>query len=210
MNDDFDPNAGLFGGDEPQKDPIEEHMEYTFGKNPNRTSAISDIFAAEMLETIENDETIPAEAKPQMIFKMTANSVLDMIMESLDPDTREDVVGCLDSFIGMCIVNKKFQVDILGELRKALTEVPREKGESDDDFERKLSDFEDAWWSIPQPLLNQRNPNDAIQEEMRRYGLERCRKEDGRLHLHPGSSWCWANTPWSSASRPWCWLWTAG
>ena len=168
MSDEFNPNAGLFGGDEPEKDPVEEHMEYTFGKNPNRTSAISDIFAAEMLETIDGDETIPAEAKPQMIFKMTANSVLDMIMESLDPDTREDVVGCLDSFIGMCIVNKKFGVDILGELRKALQTV----NESDEDYERRLSDYEDAWWSIPQPVLNHRNPNDAIQEEMKRYGLE--------------------------------------
>jgi hypothetical protein len=172
MSDEFNPNAGLFGGDEPEKDPVEEHMEYTFGKNPNRTSAISDIFATEMLETIDGDETIPAEAKPQMIFKMTANSVLDMILESLDPDTREDVVGCLDSFIGMCIVNKKFGVDILGELRKALQTVKQNEGESDEDYEKRLSDYEDAWWSIPQPVLNHRNPNDAIQEEMRRYGLE--------------------------------------
>lgn len=173
MSNDFDPNAGLFGGDEPEKDPIEEHMEYTFGKNPNRTSAISDIFATEMLEAIDSDASVPDEAKPRMIFKMTANSVLDMLLESLDPETREDVVGCLDSFIGMCIVNKKFGVDILGELRKALATVKREENESDEDFERKLSDYEDAWWSIPQPLLNSRNPNDAIQEEMRRYGLER-------------------------------------
>ena len=46
-----------------------------------------------------------------------------------------------------------------------------EDGESDEDYDRRVSDFEDAWWSIPQPLLNQRNPDDAIREEMIRYGL---------------------------------------
>ena len=71
----------------------------------------------------------------------------------------------------MCMVNKKFEVDLLGELRKAILEIKQEDGESDEDYDRRVSDFEDAWWSIPQPLLNQRNPDDAIREEMIRYGL---------------------------------------
>jgi len=170
-NDDFNPNAGLFGGDEPEKDPHEEHLEYVFGKNPNRTSAISEIFCREMLESVDKEMDVPDEAKPQLIFKMTANSVLDMVMECLDPDTADEVASCLDSYIGMCIVNKKFEVDIFAELRNALTSVKQEEGESDDDFERKLSDYEDAWWSIPQPRLNGRSPDDAIKEEMNRYGL---------------------------------------
>ena len=41
MTDDYNPNAGLFGDPEPA-DPEKEHVERTFGKNPNRTSAISD------------------------------------------------------------------------------------------------------------------------------------------------------------------------
>ena len=31
---------------------------------------------------------------------------------------------------------------------------------------------EEAWWSIPQPILGGRTPDDAIREEMRRYGLD--------------------------------------
>lgn len=172
MADEFDPNAALFGGEEPQISEEEAHIKETFGKNPNRTSAFSDLFLKEMMATVDEEAELPEEAKRQLIFKMTANSVLDLVMECLSPDTREEVAACLDGYIGMCIVNKKFTVDLMGELRKAIMEVKQNAGESDEDYERRLSDMEDAWWSIPQPILNGRNPDDAIREEMRRYGLD--------------------------------------
>lgn len=173
MADELDPNAALFAGEDVEKTAEEAHIKELFGKNPNRTSAISDLFYREMTETIEEDGSdLPEEAKRQLIFKMTANSVLDMMMECLDPETAEEAAACIDGYIGMCIVNKKFQVDLMGELRKALMTVERNEGESDEDYDRRMSDMEDAWWSIPQPLLNGRTPNDAIAEEMRRYGLD--------------------------------------
>lgn len=171
MTDDYNPNAGLFGDPEPA-DPEKEHVERTFGKNPNRTSAISDLFSKEMMETIMAEKELSDEAKHQLIFKMTANSVLDMIMESLDADTRDEVCACLDGYIGMCLVNKKFEVDLFGELSKALMGVERQDGESDEDFDRRLGDMEEYWWTVAQPKLNGRNPNDAISEETRRYGLD--------------------------------------
>ncbi len=72
----------------------------------------------------------------------------------------------------MCMVNMKNQVDLMSELRKALMTVKQEANESDDDYERRLGDMEEAWWSIPQPILNGRTPDDAIREEMKRYGLD--------------------------------------
>ena len=57
-------------------------------------------------------------------------------------------------------------------MSKALMKVEQNEGESDEDFDRRLGDMEEQWWSIPQPLLNGRNPNDAITEETRRYGLD--------------------------------------
>lgn len=172
MADEYDPNAALFGGEEPEMSEEEAHIKETFGKNPNRTSAFSDLFLQEMMATVNEETELPEEAKRQLIFKMTANSVLDLVMECLSPDTREEVAACLDGYIGMCIVNKKFTVDLMGELRKAILEVKQNTGESDEDYERRLSDMEDAWWTIPQPILNGRNPDDAIREEMRRYGLD--------------------------------------
>lgn len=172
MTGELDPNASLFGGDDQEMSEEEEHLNQLFGKNPNRTSALSDLFSREMMETIDEDPDLPEEAKRQLVFKMTANSVLDVVMECLAPDVAEEVAACLDSYIGMCIVNKRRQVDLLAELRKALLTVKQEDGESDEDFDRRLSDMEEAWWSIPQPLLDGRNPDDAIREEMRRYGLD--------------------------------------
>ena len=172
MADEFDPNAALFGGDEPEIGEEEAHMKETFGKNPTRTSAFSDLFRTDRMDTVEAETELPEEAKKNLIFKMTANSVLDIVMESLSPDTREEVAACVDGYIGMCMVNMKNQVDLMGELRKALMGVKQETGESDEDYERRLGDMEDAWWSIPQPILNGRTPDDAIREEMRRYGLD--------------------------------------
>ena len=172
MTDEYDPNAALFGGDEQEQSEEEAHIKQLFGKNPNRTSAISDLFSKEMMETIDEDTELPEEAKRQLVFKMTANSVLDMVMECLAPDTAEEVSACLDGYIGMSLTNKKHQVDLMGELRKAIMDVKQYEGEGDEDFERRLSDLEDAWWGIPQPKLNGRTPDDAIREEMRRYGLD--------------------------------------
>ena len=172
MTDEYDPNAALFGGDEQEQSEEEAHIKQLVGKNPNRTSAISDLFSKEMMETIDEDTELPEEAKRQLVFKMTANSVLDMVMECLAPDTAEEVSACLDGYIGMSLTNKKHQVDLMGELRKAIMDVKQNEGEGDEDFERRLSDLEDAWWGIPQPKLNGRTPDDAIREEMRRYGLD--------------------------------------
>ena len=172
MTDEYDPNAALFGGDEQEQSEEEAHIKQLFGKNPNRTSAISDLFSKEMMETIDEDTELPEEAKRQLVFKMTANSVLDMVMECLAPDTAEEVSACLDGYIGMSLTNKKHQVDLMGELRKAIMDVKQNEGEGDEDFERRLSDLEDAWWGIPQPKLNGRPPDAASREEMRRYGLD--------------------------------------
>ncbi len=172
MADEYDPNAVLFGGDEPDQSEEEAHIGQLFGKNPNRTSAFSDLFSREMMETIDEDPDLPEEARRQLVFKMTANSVLDVVMECLAPDTAEEVAACLDGYIGMCIVNKKHQVNLMDELRQALLKVDQMEGESDEDFCRRINDLEDAWWSIPQPRLSGRTPDDAIHEEMRRYGLD--------------------------------------
>ncbi len=171
MAGELDPNADLFGSEE-EVDPEQAHIEYTFGKNPNRTSALSDLFGAELLETVDEEQDLPEEAKRQLIFKMTANSVLDMVMEAVDPDVREEICGYLDGYIGTCLVNKRYSVDLYGEMCQALDAVKQEEGESDEDFERRLNDLEDGWWTIPQPLLDGRNPEDAVTEQVRRYGLQ--------------------------------------
>lgn len=172
MPDDYiDPNAALFGTDE-KKDPEQEHIEKTFEKDPNRTSAIHDLIAKDLIASIDQDPSLPKEAREDLIFKMTANSVLDMVMEAVDPETREEVCACLDYYIGMALVNKRYEVDLLQELYNALETVKQEDGESEEDFDRRLSDMEDYWWTIAQPKLDGRNPDDAVTEACRKYGLE--------------------------------------
>jgi len=171
MADDFNPNAGLFGDDEPEKSPEELLNDYTFGMNPNRAVAMQTLFGNRLIQDTMNDEKLPVEAKMSFIFKATAHGILDMIMECLDPEYREEVATSLDSFIGLNLVNQRFKVDLVQAVMEELQKVEQESGESDEEFEIRLSSMEEGWWNIPQPVLNGRNPNDAIREEMGRYGL---------------------------------------
>ena len=170
MAGELDPNADLFGSEEPA-DPEKEHMEHTFGSNPNRTSALSDLFQKALIESVE-EEGLPEEAKLQLVFKMTANSVLDVLMEALEPDLREEVCNYLDGYLGIALVNSRFGVDLYGEMYRALDQVKREEGESDEDFSERLGRMQDDWWLIPQPVLDGRNPDDAVARELRTYGLQ--------------------------------------
>ena len=171
MVNEMDPNAGLFGEPEPEKSAEELLNEYAFGKNPNRAVAMETLFGKRLIDDTLADDTLPVEGKLSFVFKATAHGVLDMIMECLPPEYREEVAVSLDSFIGMNLVNQKFQVDLVKAVREELQKVEQESGESDEQFEARLSAMEEGWWSIPQPVLNGRNPNDAIREEMNRYGL---------------------------------------
>lgn len=94
-----------------------------------------------------------------------------MIMECLQPEYREEVATSLDSFIGLNLVNHRFKVDLVNAVMEELQKVQQDPGESDENFEKRLTAMEEGWWEIPQPILNGRNPNDAIREEMGKYGL---------------------------------------
>jgi hypothetical protein len=171
MSDEFDPNAGLFGDPEPKKSPEELLNDYAFGKNPNRAVAMETLFGKRLIEDTLNDDKLPIEGKMSFVFKATVHGVLDMIMECLQPEYREEVATSLDSFMGMNLVNQRFKVDLVDAVMTELSKVQQNPGESDEQFEARLTAMEEGWWSIPQPILNGRNPNDAIQEEMARYGL---------------------------------------
>ena len=173
MSDEFDPNAGLFGDPEPEKSPEELLNEYAFGKNPNRAVAMETLFGKRLIEDTLNDEKLPIEGKMSFVFKATSHAVLDMVMQCLPPEYREEVATSLDSFIGMNLVNQRFKVDLVDAVMTELSKVEQEENESDEQFEERLGKMEEGWWYIPQPILNGRNPNDAIQEEMGKYGLNR-------------------------------------
>lgn len=165
-----DPNASLFGGDEPEESEEEKAYKQLYGKNPDRVNALKDLWYSEMMSTVK-DCDLPEDAKYEMIFKMTVNSVLDMIDDAAPIDAALDLSFCFDMYMGVAITNKRFNVDLFKEQQKALLEIDRSKFKDDEEYERALTDFEDAWWSIPQPRLEKRNPNEAIRESLAKYGL---------------------------------------
>lgn len=173
MNDDFDPNAALFAGEDgEEKSEEQEAFEYVYERNPRRVSALKDLWFHNLMEKINQMELPSEEAKMQMIFKLTAGGILDMLGDSQPPGFAPEVMSNLDMFMGVALTNMRFKVDLLGEQTKALKAIDPSKFEKDEDYLRTLSDAEDAWWDIAQPPLDGRNPRDAIRETLRKYGLE--------------------------------------
>jgi hypothetical protein len=165
-----DPNADLFGLNDEEFSDEELIDKQLYEKNPRRVSALGDLWYDTMIEEIEK-MNIPEDAKRKMIFSMTANGVLDMIGDSSPVDVGLEVTYCFDMYLGVSMTNKKYKVDLFKEHQKALLSVKRDDFQDDDSYFNALEEFEDQWWEIPQPLLNMRNPNDAIREILSKYGL---------------------------------------
>ncbi len=172
-DEDYDPNAGLFSGEDgEEKSEEQEAFEYVYGRNPRRVSALNDLWFENLMAKINEMELPSEEAKMKMIFKLTAGGILDMLGDSQPPGVAPEVMSDLDMFMGLALTNMRFKVDLLGEQNKALKSIDPNKYENDEEYVKALSDAEDAWWDIAQPLLEMRNPRDAIRETLRKYGLE--------------------------------------
>ena len=163
-----DPNAGLFGDEDASENEV---IEYVFGKNPNRVSAITDLWYEEMMKTLKDMELPDEEAKLRAVFKLTASGLLDMIADSQDPEAAPDVMSDFDMFLAVALTNKRYNINLFAEQQKALETVDRSKFANDEEYAEAVSRAEDIWWEIAQPLLDQRNPNDAIRETLNKYGL---------------------------------------
>lgn len=165
-----DPNADLFGRNDPEESEEEQAYKQLYGKNPNRVSALNDLWYQEMIKTVD-DTDLPEEAKRQMIFKMTANGILDMVADCAPVEMALDLSFYFDMYMGVSLTNKMYNVDLFKEQQKALLSIDRSQFPDEESYEREIVDFEEQWWDIPQPRLEKRNPNEAIREKLSKYGL---------------------------------------
>lgn len=165
----IDPNTGEII--QTVKESDEEIAErQLWGKNPKRTHALNDLWFDDIKESLSKSGK-KGEAKDRLLFNMTVNAVLDLVMEASPDDLSMELSYPLDTYIGMLLVNKKYGVDISEEMNKAVSIVKREQYDTDDDFARAVEDITDHWWSLGQPKLDMRNPSDAIIEMLGKYGL---------------------------------------
>ncbi|MDR0523144.1 MAG: hypothetical protein LBG62_01795 [Candidatus Methanoplasma sp.] len=170
MEKDGDPNAGLFGRDEPEISEEEFASKQIYEKNPKRASALADLCYAD-LESALGGMDLDEEAKRRMLFAMTVNGVLDLIADSLDAETAMEVSYCLDMYMGVSLANKRFSVDLFKEHGKALAGIRPSDFDDEEVYLKTLAEAEERWWEMPQPRLDKRTPNEAIRETLSRYGL---------------------------------------
>lgn len=162
------PNEGLFGSDMATEDEV---MEYVFGKNPDRVEALTDLLYQDLLKQVDAMKLPDNESKMLAVFKLAAGSVLDTIADAQSPGDAPDVMNSFDMFIAVALTNKKYNVNLFAEQQKALESIEKSKFANDEEYAEAVSRAEDVWWEIAQPLLNGRNPNDAIRETLAEYGL---------------------------------------
>ena len=141
-----------------------------WGKNPARAQAMRDLMFNELSEHIKSQD-MPEDRKWEMMFIMAVNSTLDLLFDSPTTDIAMETSYCFDNMVGLALANKKYNVDIIKEARKALETVDRDKFSSDEEYEQAVHEFEEQWWDMGQPALGMRSPNDAIYETLGKYKL---------------------------------------
>ena len=149
--------------------PLESQL---WGKNPKRTEALRDHWFKDMIE-FADENNVPEEARKELVFSMTANSILDMMMESLPEDLALELSYCFDHMIGVVVANQRYGVDLLDAAYKSLEKVKREDFDTDEAFEKAIEEREEKWWTVGKQQLSGRSPNDVIAEALSRYGLNR-------------------------------------
>ena len=150
--------------------PLEAQL---WGKNPKRTQLLRDIWFDSIIEQLNEEKKMPEEAKRELLFMMTANSVLDMVMESLPDEMSLELSYCLDHMMGVAAVNQKFGVDLLETNYEVVSKIKRDSYASDEEFEKAVVEKEEKWWTVGKQLLGGRSPNDAIAEALSKYGLNK-------------------------------------
>ncbi len=163
-----DPNANLFGGDEEEMETIESQL---WEKNPRRCTALKELWYEDLVLTLDEEEELPEEGKRELLFMMAANGVMDLIMEAIPDELAIEMSYGLDTFVAVSLVNKRYNTNLFEEMHKALLTIKRENFDNDECYEKALAEAEEHWWTVPQPLLDQRNPNDAIIEILKEYKL---------------------------------------
>ncbi len=141
-----------------------------FRKNPARAQALRDLMYDSLKEHIDA-QGIPEDRRDEMMFIMIANSVLDLVFDASTTNIAMESSYCFDEMLGMALANKKFEVDIIAEAKKAVETVNRDDFPSDEAYLEGLQEFEERWWDMGQPALGMRSPNDAIYEMLGKYKL---------------------------------------
>lgn len=155
-----------------EKEETIEFEAQIWGKNPQRSQALKELWYKPMTESIDDDDK-PEPAKRELLFLMTANNVMDMILESVPDELALEISYCFDSMIGLSMVNNRFEVDLVEANYEVLKTIKREDHASDEAFEGAVREMDERWWTIGKQLLGGRSPNDAIAEELGKYGLNK-------------------------------------
>ncbi|MDR0198903.1 MAG: hypothetical protein LBI08_04085 [Methanomassiliicoccaceae archaeon] len=150
--------------------PLEAQL---WGKNPKRTQLLRDVWFDPIVEQLNEEKDMPEDAKRELMFLMTANSVLDIVMESLPDELALEMSYCMDHMIGVYAVNQRYGIDLLEANYAVVSKIKRDDYDSDEEFEKAVADKEEKWWTVGKQQLSGRSPNDAIAEALSRYGLNK-------------------------------------
>jgi hypothetical protein len=141
----------------------QEAEKLIFEKNHERTIALGDLWLNLMSEKIMESDA-PVEKKLEMMFVMTTNSLLDLMMGSQPEEVSLLIAKNLDEYLRVALVNKKYDTNLMQSFQDEFFESHGEEFETEDDLDRALETFDANWWNTKRDELGGTTPNRAVKE----------------------------------------------
>ena len=148
----------------------QEAEKMIFDKNHERTFALSDLWMETIQEKIDESDA-PEEKKLEMMFVMTTNAILDMVMGSQPEEISLLIAKNLDEYLRVALVNRKYDASLMQSFQEEFFEKHGSEFESEDELDRALETFDANWWNTKRDDLNGLTPNRAVKEISEEYGI---------------------------------------
>jgi hypothetical protein len=139
-------------------------------QNPQRAYALRDLWSDSLNELVDQ-EIAPEPQKREMLFLALSNAMLDMMMDIMPEELVEILAENLDDYIAVTLVNKKYSVDMLRSFQEEFVKEMGKQFDDEEKLQKALVEFQEKFWASARKDLKGKTPNQAVEEELRKYKL---------------------------------------
>ncbi|NLK26446.1 MAG: hypothetical protein GX307_07740 [Euryarchaeota archaeon] len=143
---------------------------YIFGKNQARAYALREVWYPGLKEVIADPE-VPEDAQAEIMFLALSNALLDMLMDVVPKEMALTFARNLDDYLAVTLVNNEYGVDLLKSFQEEFTETMGSDFPTEDKLMAALQSFEEEWWETPRDELDNKSPNQALEDMAEKHDL---------------------------------------
>lgn len=148
----------------------QEAEKMIFEKNHQRTVALSELWLDTMVEKIVESDA-PDDRKLEMMFVMSTNAILDLLMGSQPEEVSLLVAKNVDEYLRVALVNRRYGTDLMQSFQDEFFSKHGDDFETEEDLDRLLGTFDENWWNTKRDELEGLTPNKAVRKISEEYGI---------------------------------------